>query len=59
MKASKTVSPREAAVRLGCGMKRIYELLYSGKLAASKRNNHWLIRGSAIEERLKRRETRE
>jgi excisionase family DNA binding protein len=56
MKNGKTLTPREAAVVLGCGMKRLYELLYSQKIEATKTNDRWAIPASAIESRLKQRE---
>jgi excisionase family DNA binding protein len=55
MQTGKTLTPREAAVRLGCGMKRLYELLYSQKIAASKRKGRWQIESETIEARLKER----
>ncbi len=58
MQSGKTLTPREAAVRLGCGMKRIYELLYSQKIPATKRKGRWLIASDVIEARLKERENR-
>ncbi len=58
MKHSKMLTPREAAVVLGCGMKRLYELLYSQKIQATKTNDRWAIPASAIESRLKERESR-
>jgi predicted transcriptional regulator len=58
MKNGKMLTPREAAVVLGCGMKRLYELLYSQKIEATKTNDRWAIPVSAIECRLKERETR-
>jgi predicted site-specific integrase-resolvase len=45
-----------AARRLGVEIKRIYELLYSGKLAgAEKQNGRWRIPEAAIEARLRAR----
>jgi hypothetical protein len=58
MKYGKTLTPREAAVVLGCGMKRLYELLYSQKIQAKKINDRWVIPATAIESRLKERESR-
>lgn len=58
MKPNSTLSPREASIRLGCGMKRIYELLYSQKLRAAKVKGRWAIPASEIESRLKQREGR-
>jgi excisionase family DNA binding protein len=53
MVLGKTLNPREAARRLGVGMPRIYALLWSGKLQATKQGNCWLIPASAVEARLK------
>ena len=58
MKYGKTLTPREAAVVLGCGMKRLYELLYSQKIQATKTNDRWAIPASAIESRLKERKSK-
>jgi excisionase family DNA binding protein len=55
MQSDKTLTPREAAVRLGCGMKRLYDLLYSQKIAATKRKGRWQIASETIEARLKER----
>ena len=56
MKHDKTLTPREAAVVLGCGIERLYELLYSQKIAATKTNDRWVIPASSIESRLQQRE---
>ena len=53
MKQETTLSPQQAAQKLRVGMPRIYSLLYSGKLRASKRGNRWAIPESAVAERLR------
>lgn len=58
MQSGKTLTPREAAVRLGCGMKRLYDLLYAQKIQATKRRGRWLIASETVEARLKERENR-
>jgi len=49
----KTLTPRQAALMLNVGMQRLYALLYSGKLQATKEGNRWVIRESAVTERLR------
>lgn len=45
-----------AARKLGVEVKRIYELLYSGRLiGAEKQNGRWRIPSAAIEARLRAR----
>jgi excisionase family DNA binding protein len=56
MARERMMNPREAAQQLGVGMARIYALLWSGKLAATKQGNRWLISARTIEARLKARE---
>jgi excisionase family DNA binding protein len=51
MSAEKTLSPRQAALKLHVGMQRLYALLYSGKLRATKQGNRWVIPESAVAER--------
>ena len=53
MVSEKTLNPREAARRLGVGMPRIYALLWSGKVPATKQGNRWLIPVGVIEARVK------
>jgi excisionase family DNA binding protein len=53
---AESVTVREAARRLGCGLKRIYDLVWSGQLEAQKVNKQWRIPVKAIEERIKGRE---
>jgi len=52
MSSEKTLSPGQAARKLGVGLQRVYSLLYSGKLRATKQRNRWLIPESVITERL-------
>ena len=51
----KTISIREAAIRLGFSMKYIYDLCYLGKLPAKKIARQWRIPAEAVEARLKQR----
>lgn len=53
MKSEAMLSPRQAAQKLNIGMQRLYALLYSGKLRASKHCNRWTIPESAVAERLR------
>lgn len=50
------VGVQAAARRLGVEIKRIYELLYSGRLSgAEKQNGRWRIPEAAIEARMRAR----
>jgi len=51
----KTLTVRAAASRLGCTLKYIYDLLYSGRLAGRKVGRTWRIPADAVEARLKQR----
>jgi excisionase family DNA binding protein len=51
MKRETTLTPHQAAQRLHVGMSRLYALLYSGKLRASKHGNRWVVPESAVAER--------
>ncbi len=53
--AEPTVSVREAALRMGCTLKYIYDLIYSGRVAARKVGREWRIPVEALEARLKAR----
>jgi excisionase family DNA binding protein len=53
-----TMTVREAAQRMGCTLKYVYDLLYAGKLPSHKVGRQWRIPASAIETRLKNREVR-
>ena len=55
MDSQKVLSVREAAQRLGCTLKFIYDLTYAGKLGAEKVEGRWRIPLTEIEARLKRR----
>ena len=55
MAPTKTLSVREAAQRLGCTLKYIYDLLYSRRLAARKAGRACRISAKAVEARLKQR----
>jgi excisionase family DNA binding protein len=50
----KTLTPAEAAIRLGVGRNFVYDLLVSGKLRAEKKGKQWCIPEESIQERLKR-----
>ncbi len=45
----------EAARAMGFTLKYVYDLVYSGKIAAKKVNGRWRIPRAEIDERLKRR----
>lgn len=50
------VGVQAAARKLGVEIKRVYELLYSGRLAgAEKQNGRWRVPEAAIEARLRTR----
>jgi excisionase family DNA binding protein len=55
MNSQKVLSVREAAKRLGCTLKYVYDLLYSGRLPARKSGHQWRIPAEAVEARLKQR----
>jgi len=55
MKNGKYFTVREAAIRLGCTLKYIYDLTYAGKLKAEKIGGRWSISRSSVEARLKQR----
>jgi excisionase family DNA binding protein len=50
-----TLGIREAAIKLNFTMKYLYDLVYSGRLRATKVGRQWRIPLSAIEERLQQR----
>ena len=52
---AETLSPRQAAVRLGIRLDALYSLLWAGKLTGNKHNGRWMIPVSAVTERLKAR----
>ncbi len=55
MAATKTIGVRTAAQRMGCTLKYIYDLLYSGGLRGRKVGRRWRISAEAVEARLKTR----
>ena len=55
MAAIKTMGVRTAAQRMGCTLKYIYDLLYSGRLRGRKVGKRWHIPAHAVEARLKAR----
>jgi len=52
MSNPKTLSPREAANRLGISLNAIYSLLWAGKISAQQRQNRWHISTTAVDKRL-------
>lgn len=55
MSSEKVLSVRETAQRLGCTLKYVYDLLYSGRLPAQKNGQQWRIPAESVEARLKAR----
>jgi excisionase family DNA binding protein len=55
MKPTPSVGVREAARKLGCTTKYIYDLLYGGQLRGFKVGKTWSIPLELIEARLKAR----
>jgi excisionase family DNA binding protein len=53
MQETNEISAREAAKRLGVGLGHVYQLLWTGKIPAQKRDGAWRIPSDAIEARLK------
>lgn len=53
-----TMTVREAAQKMGCTLKYVYDLLYAGKLPSHKEGRQWRVLASAVETRLKNREVR-
>ena len=51
---SRSLSPREAAVRLGYDLDYIYKLIWAGRLSAQKVDGAWRISAVAVEARLAR-----
>jgi excisionase family DNA binding protein len=51
----RSIGIREAARKLSCSLKNIYDLVYAGKLPAEKVARQWRIPIEAIEARLKQR----
>lgn len=44
-----TISVRETAAKLGCTLKYVYDLLYTGKLRSEKIGRQWRIFASSVE----------
>ena len=53
--ADKNLSVSEAARSLGFTLKYVYDLLYSGRLKADKKQGRWRIPAAEIKARLKAR----
>jgi excisionase family DNA binding protein len=53
-----TLTAYEAARRLGTSAAYLYTLIYTGKLPAEKIAGAWRVPATAIDQRLKERETR-
>ena len=57
MLAEQELTVAKAARQLNVTLDAIYRLIYAGRLPARKDRRHWLIPSSAIEVRLKARES--
>lgn len=55
MKSTKTLSVPAAARKLGCTLKYVYDLVYSGRMKAEKVAGRWHIPMSEIEARIAKR----
>ena len=55
MKNQKFLTVPEAARRLGCSLKFVYDLVYAGKLGAEKVEGRWRIPLAAIDARRRQR----
>jgi excisionase family DNA binding protein len=53
--AAKSYTVPEAARALRCTLKYIYDLVYSGKMGATKVTGRWRIPVEAVEARLRKR----
>jgi len=54
--SGKDMSPREAAVRLGCSLDFVYRQLWTGRIPGAKKvSGHWTIPTKAVEARLEAR----
>jgi excisionase family DNA binding protein len=53
MQETNEISAREAAKRLGVGLSHLYQLLWTGKIPAQKRDGAWRIPAEAVEVRLR------
>jgi excisionase family DNA binding protein len=56
--AVKSYTIPEAARAMRCTLKYIYDLVYSGKIGATKVAGRWRIPAVAVEERIRKREGR-
>jgi excisionase family DNA binding protein len=54
MNVQKMLTVREAARQLGCTLKYVYDLLYSGRLSGEKVGRQWRIPPKALRARAKR-----
>lgn len=48
-------TPREAATALGVRLDATYALIWTGRLAAEKKDGRWLVPRRAVEERIRQR----
>ena len=54
--AEREITPREAAVRLGCSLDFVYRQLWTGRIPGAKKVfGHWTIPTEAVEARLEAR----
>jgi len=53
MQETNEISARDAAKRLGVGLSHLYQLLWTGKIVAQKRDGKWLIPVDAVDARLR------
>lgn len=51
-----TLTVRGAALKLGCSIRFIYELLWSGKLDGRKIGKQWRVSATAVQARLRAKE---
>jgi len=58
MQRPQTVTVRDAARRMSCTLKYVYDLVYAGKLQARKSGREWRIPLAAVEARMQQRESR-
>jgi excisionase family DNA binding protein len=58
MQKNNEITPIEAARKLGVGLDYLYSLIWTGKLPGRKAGNRWRIPLTAVEDRLKERESR-
>jgi excisionase family DNA binding protein len=58
MAKEKPLNPREVARKLGIRLDTVYTAIWAGKLPATKQEGRWSIPASAVDERLKSRETK-